>query len=232
MDERETSPSPTAPADLLWRQLGDGLLRGIGHELNNRIGAVRAVAQVLTADGEPSPLEAALIAETERLQRVADLLRLLPRRAAEPEAVQVADLVPELFALLELHSEWPDIRYRWEVEGEPLPVRVEPSTLLHALGIVMLAAAERADRTHGRTVAVRCRGTERELELEVRVPGEPADGGAESGWRVDAGVAGPLLAELGGTLDAGPPEARGRRVAVSLPTLPELRRRERGARGS
>jgi hypothetical protein len=229
MDRHEMGASPIPPAptppDQLWLELSGGLLRGLGHALSNRIGAVRAVAQVLATDGAPSPLEAALIAETERLQRTADLLRLLPRRAAEPEAVQLPDLVPDLIALLELHGDWFDIRYDWVVEGDPLPVRVEPSSFLHAVAIVMLAAAERADRTQERTVAARCRGSERVVEIEVRVVGEGAEEGAEGGWRIDPAAAGPLLAAAGGTIETAL-ERDGRRLTVSLPTLPERRRRE------
>jgi hypothetical protein len=237
MDRHEmgASPIPPAPAspDQLWLELSGGLLRGLGHALSNRIGAVRAVAQVLATAGEPSPLEAALIAETERLQRTADLLRLLPRRAAEPEAVQLPDLVPDLIALLELHGDWFDIRYDWVVEGDPLPVRVEPSSFLHAVAIVMLAAAERADRTEERRVAARCRGSERAVEIEVRVVGEGAEEteGSEGGWRIDPAAAGPLLAAAGGTI-ATAVETDGWRLTVSLPTLPELRRRERAGTGA
>jgi hypothetical protein len=232
MGATHAPPAPASP-DRLWLELSGGLLRGLGHALSNRIGAVRAVAQVLATAGEPSPLETALIAETERLQRTADLLRLLPRRAAEPEAAHVPDLVPDLIALLELHGDWFDIRYDWVVEGHPLPVRVEPSGFLHAVGIVLLAAAERADRTEDRTVTARCRGSERAVEIVVSVVGDGADGteGSDGEWRIDVGAAGPLLAAAGGTIETAV-EAGGRRVTVSLPSLPELRRREREGAGA
>src|SRR5215218_888257 len=130
-------------ADGPWLVVSDALLRGVGHAMNNRAAALSAVVQVLASSGPQGPLEGALRSETERLQRVVELLRLLPRRwESDPEPVLVEELVPSALELLALHSDLPETRFRWEANGALPPVLVEPSLLIHVLCLLGTAAAK------------------------------------------------------------------------------------------
>ena len=188
-------------ADGPWLTVSDALLRGVGHALNNRAAALSAVVQVLASEAD-GPLEGALRAETERLQRAVELLRLLPRRwDSEPEPVLVADLVKSAIELLVLHADLPELRYEWTPDGSLPPVLVEPSLLTHVLCLLGTAAAREAGRTGARSVAFRGSSTGEVVRVEVSVgEGNPAYAGPdEEGENTDADAARALLARAGGS---------------------------------
>jgi hypothetical protein len=216
---------PDAAAEGAWLVVSDALLRGVGHAMNNRAAALSAVVQVLATDAQ-GPLEGALRSETERLQRVVELLRLLPRRwDSEPEPVLVEDLMPNAIELLSLHSDLPETRYDWRAD-EPLPpVLAEPSLLTHVLCLLGTVAAREAAQTGARAVAFRGTSTGDVVRVEISlgeanaayaIPGEPAEA-------TDAGAAEALLARAGGSFRME--TEGGLRMSFSLPTLAEARRR-------
>ena len=216
---------PDAPAEGAWLAVSDALLRGVGHAMNNRAAALSAVVQVLASEAE-GPLEGALRAETERLQRAVELLRLLPRRwDAEPEPVLVDDLMRSAIELLTLHSDLPETRYEWTSDGALPPILVEPSLLTHVLCLLGTVAARAAARTGARAVAFHGSSTGDVVRVEISV-GEGREGGAERAEaeeRVHAGAAEALLARAGGSFRME--TEGGLRMTFSLPTLAEARRR-------
>lgn len=216
-----------------WLEVSDALLRGVGHALNNRVAALSAVAQVLAGSGEGGALREALSAETDRLQKVVELLRLLPHRwESAAEAARVDDPVRAAMELLPLHYELPELRYRWEGSTDLPPVLVEPSLLTHIFCLVGTAAAEMADATGASEVVFRGSSSGDVVEVTVS-PGEGDEaigalrvqlrGEAQSG--TDAAAAAALVAKAGGELRIE--RGAGAFVAtVSLPTLAAARRRE------
>jgi hypothetical protein len=210
--------------DGAWLDVSDGLLRGVGHALNNRAAALSAVVQVLASEAE-GPLEGALRSETERLQRVVELLRLLPRRwESEPEPVLVDDLVKSAIELLALHGDLPETRYDWTADGSLPPILVEPSLLTHVLCLLGTAAAREAARNGARSVAFRGSSTAEAVRMEIAVgEGNPAYGNGDAGESLDPGAAEALLARAGGSFEME--KEGGLRMTVSLPTLAAARRR-------
>ena len=212
--------------DGAWLTLSDALLRGVGHAMNNRAAALSAVVQVLAATGPEGPLESALRSETGRLQRVVELLRLLPRRwESEPEPVLIGELVPSAIELLALHSDLPETRYAWEAEGGLSPVLIEPSLLIHVLCLLGTAAANEAARTGARAVTFRGSGSEDAVRVDILLGesderlADPAAPGAGE----DPMAAAALLARAGGELTM---ENEGElRLSFILPTLGAARRR-------
>jgi hypothetical protein len=223
-----TGEGSAPAAEGAWLVVSDALLRGVGHAMNNRAAALSAVVQVLASSGPQGPLEGALRSETERLQRVVELLRLLPRRwESDPEPVLVGDLVPSALELLALHSDLPETRFAWEADGSLPPVLVEPSLLIHVLCLLGTAAAKEAARTGARAVSFRGSSDGDAVRVEI-VVGEPdpslADPAAPEGGE-DPAAAEALLAHAGGELSV---ERDGElRMAFRLPTLAAARRRER-----
>lgn len=216
-----SQPGPGAEA--AWRAVSDELIAGIHHALNNRVGALAAVAQVLQGEMPPGhPLRAALAHEVERLQDTVKSLTLLPARGGAAEPIQLGELFPALLALFELHHGMRDTEC--VVDGAPdvLPLYAEPPLLAHVL-LTLMVAAGRAARAGGGRVRVRYGGDTEWVEIGVA-----AEGGGEPDTPMDAAAVRPWAERMGGELRAGP-DASG--FVLRLPTLLEVRRRERERRG-
>lgn len=196
---------PAHDAAATWAAERDLLLRGLNHALSNRVGTIAAVASVLEPGGTLRPhVVQVLHDETERLERLLALYRLLP---AEPEGsaepLHVPDVVP---AILELHAEHPDLRdvpCVVEATGVEVPARAAPVALGHAL-LLALSAAKRAAGADGR---VRLALTASEGTVRVRAHPEPArderdpvDRAVEAALHADAAAR--LLAAAGGSAHA------------------------------
>lgn len=233
-------PDPAGPDEAAlaavreaWLEVSDDLLQGVGHALNNRVAALTAVGQVLAATTE-GPLTSALSAESLRLQRAVQLLRLLVRRwDAEPEPLTVQDVLDDVAELVSHHPRVHTAGLRVDAEAGLMPVRAERSSLTHAFCLLLAPAVEAAERRGEDSVPVRCSGTEREVLVEIPFPTRAGEHDAESGYDpppeagVDPRSARGLIQRAGGELsvreEAGEPVA----LLVRLPTLVEARRRER-----
>lgn len=204
------------PRETDWNSLTDALLRGVAHALSNRAGALTALRDLGTSDDEGREL---LAGEIQRLTELIRLLRLVPaERSALAEALEVPLLVRDAVAVLGLHAQARDVRWTVTVSGAPQPVRAERWVLLRVL--LLLCAGALAD------AAAQGAG-----ELRVTTAGDDAatlasitTGNASTRWRVPDAYARMLADRAGAELRwaDGPLELR-------LPTLAELRRRERGA---
>lgn len=199
-----------------WPAAADGVLRGLAHELSNRTGTIGAVAEALAAERPDSRLAAALGVEAERLQELLRLLRLLPadaERTAEP--VRPADVVSDALALFALHPAGRGATVDAAALDDAPPVRVRVPALTRALLVLLTATA--GDEGE----AVRVHAAADDAWLELRVEGEGAVGDADGALE----EAGALVAADGGaaTWSDGA-------LALRLPTLAAVRRREGGGR--
>lgn len=210
-----------------WLEASDGLLAGVGHALNNRVAALAAVGQVLASTSE-GPLSRALSAESSRLQRTVQLLRLLVRRwAGEPEPIQLADVLADVAELLSHH---PDLRAESiRVSADPglPPVLSERSALTHAFCLLLIPAARAAERAGGEPLEIRCSATAAEVRVEIPFPGDADQPPAAA---VDPLAARGLIERAGGELSAREEAGALAGLEVRLPTLTEARRREREGR--
>jgi hypothetical protein len=172
--------------------------------------------------GAQHPLRLALADEVKRLQATVRALTLLPRPAgAVAEPVHLPDLLPGVTELYGLHHGVRDTACVVETQDGLLPLYCEPTLLVHLL-LALLVAAGEAAREAGTGVRLRARGDAREVTVTIEPEGEIAE---EPAMRVEA--LRPWAEELGGAVSGG-----AGRYRLRLPTLPEVRRRERegGAR--
>jgi signal transduction histidine kinase len=201
-----------------WLRVSSEVISGVHHALNNRLGALSAVAQVLEAEmGSAHPLRSALVQEVDRLQATVRSLTLLPRReGASAEPVHLPDLLPSVVELFELHHGVRDTDCVVEGEGAVLPLYCEPNLLAHLLLTLLVAEGERA-RAAGTRVVLRYSGDDARVRVAIGAEGATEDGRDAMVAALRGGVG-----ELGGEVAAG-----GGGYELTLPTLPDVRRRER-----
>lgn len=208
----------TAPVGSRWPALVEALLRGIGHSLSNRVAGLLALAEIPIDEHDAESL-GLLPHEAERLQDLLRVVKLLPaERVANPTALVLDDVVGDGCAIMALHPAGREIAWSTANPGGTQPVRVERWVLLRALLLMMDVGREWASASGSRTAVINLRGGDGATSvLEVAVVG--GDGGARS--FDDDGYLASLVDRLGGRLHAGTT------LALELPTLGELRRRER-----
>jgi signal transduction histidine kinase len=202
----------------VWLPVSAELIAGVHHALNNRVGALSAVTQVLEGEMDPAhPLRLALADEVKRLQATVRALTLLARPAdAAPEPVLLPDLLPGITELFGLHHGVRDTECEVRVDDGVLPLYCEPTLLAHLLLTLLIAAGEAA-REAGTGVRLHASGDAREVVVTIEPEGEETP-------RVEA--LGEWAEELGGAVSGG-----AGRYELRLPTLPEVRRRERESGG-
>lgn len=207
-----------------WLCVHDELLRGLTHALSNRVGAISALAYLV--EMQPATIVAPTVAlreESERLEVLLLLMRLLPRRAdAVAEPVVPTDTVAHAMALQAYHPDAGDIRCVLVVDGDLQPAYADPASLAMAVTVV-LGAAQRGIGGAGHVQITISSSTEL---VQIVARGISVDGGA---GRVDGDTTRDveavrwLLAPYGGW---GAPETDGARVLI--PTLQAARRAPRG----
>lgn len=193
-----------------WLAVSDGLVAGVHHALNNRLGTVSALVQLaaLGGSGGMDPARA-LRDELERLGDTLRLLSMIPRRPGEePIPLQLGDVLADALALVAQHRDVRDVEFAVETAPDLLPVLCPETALVHALLALLVGAGTSARERGAARVAVRCTGDERRVRVEV----EP-EGGAAGGGMDGAGLAA-LFAAAGGEA-----EATGSGIAARLPTL-------------
>jgi hypothetical protein len=157
-----------------WLSVHDDLLRGLTHALSNRLGTISAAAYMVELQPAAHLATAATLrGESERLEELLQLMRLLPRRAeAVPEPVVPTDLVHQAIAVGAYHPEARDIPATVVLDGDQQPAYVEPGSFAMALAVT-LGAAQRACGSDGR-VEVHVSSSVDAVRLETR--GVRADG--------------------------------------------------------
>jgi hypothetical protein len=153
-----------------------------------------------------------LLTEVARLQRASALVGLLPARG-QPEALEVAPVLDDAIAIHAHHPRMRAVVCSVEVVGSLQPVRAPRWALLRALLIIVDAAKGKAqDAQHG-TTTVQLSSDESSLRVRASA-------------RESEGAYGTEMATLcGGVLTR-----EGEELVLSLPSLTELRRRERSGR--
>jgi hypothetical protein len=230
--ERAEVPSPT-PARVWgdqWLRVNEKVLKGLNHQLTNRLAALDAVTHLFEpAEATDPHLLRTLAHEVERVGTLLRLYRMLPAEpTAMPEPIRVQDIIP---CVLELHTYHADLRGVTCLLGEtsdPEPVCVRPSALLRSLLVLLESAAGHASRTgSGRPIVLGYGGTPTVVTISIEAPSPNADGlFAGSGSLIDA--VGSALAHARGTIQAAHDSRDGLPVIMyrlTLPTLSEMRKR-------
>lgn len=236
MSERPEVPSPT-PARVWgdqWLRVNEKVMKGLNHQLTNRVAALEAVAQLFEPGEITDPhLVLTMAREVERVGTLLRLYRMLPAEpTALPEPIRVQDIVP---SVLELHTYHADLKGVPCVLGEasdPDPVCVRPSALLRSLLVLLESAAGHTSRTgSGLPIVLAYHGTPSTVTITIEAPSPNADGlFAGSGSLIDAVRS--ALAHAGGQVLAARDSREGLPLIsyrLTLPTLSEARRNQGSA---
>lgn len=179
-----TSPSGGRPipaaagADEAWRVTLDALMRGVAHGISNRVGTLGALAEALAAADPTGPFPPILAEEVHRLEEALRVLRLLPRdegRGVEP--LRPVDAAADAAALFEQHPRGRGTRAAVSERGDVPPIRAHVPSLVHALALLMVAAAGEA----GAPVSITLAGEGGRVQFRVARAGSGADLGDVDG---------------------------------------------------
>jgi hypothetical protein len=194
---------------VLWLPELEALSRGISHSVSNRVGALSALVEL--GDDESAEGRAGIRAELRRLHEVnTQLKQLVSAPRGEAEALTLAELCREAAGLHSLRLDLREIPCE-VVATQDVAVRANRVLLLQLLLVVLARSARRAPAALRMTVT----GTDTEARVHVSgVEGVPSgDATRELGAATDA---------LGAELTEG-----GAEVVLVMPSLQEIRRRER-----
>jgi hypothetical protein len=199
-----------------WATISNDLLLGLVHALNNRVAALSAFVELARlGDARVDPL-VELPIEVSHLQAFSGMLTLLAERQTNAEALELSAVLDEAVRLHEHHprlrAERCDVRY----EGTPPPVRAPRGALGRTLVMLVHAAKRSGDSAQGKAAApIVVRSDQSTVSVHVSA---------------SANVSPDLFAAAE---RAGGEVTRKDDVLVfRLPSLAELRRREREAHGS
>ncbi len=222
---------------LRWLSVHDDLLRGLTHTLSNRLGTIFATAYLVELQPAAHQTTAATLrAESDKLEALLQLMRVLPRRAeASAEPVIPTDILQQAIAIAAHHPDAREVRVTVSTEGDLQPAYVEPGhlamalcvALVHAQGITQRAAAGDAE------IAVRVFSDTDIVSLECCATGV-ANGARHvlsdetTTNEVDVAAVRWLLAPFGG---GGDVVAGGIRVFASTLQAARRAQREAAARG-
>lgn len=222
-------PTPSRVWGDQWLRVSEKVLKGLNHQLTNRVASLEAVAALVDDEDARDPqLVKSLVQEVKRLHQLMQLYRLLP---AEPyvttEAVRLQDVIPQVVALHGHHIDLRGIPVEVSPRGDAQPVLVRPSALLRCLLVLLESAAGSALRAGGEpTVTLEYGGDARRVWIRF-------EGVAPAGQLVFTGDGSLVhavhmaLAHAHGSASAEAIHGTGAerlRYEVTLPTLTEARR--------
>lgn len=198
-----------------WVALSESLLRGLVHALNNRLTALAAFGELAAlGDAEFAP-DRVLPGELDRLQELGALFRLLVSDDGPPEAMALRVVVDDALALHAHHAGTRVARCIVEYQGAPATLRVPRWALLRLLLAALDAGRRSAEGARRDVVVLRVTSDDEWVTLRL-------DGPVPLGTSPCAMA----MARLCGAAPATEADPG----AIRIPTLPELRRRERLAR--
>jgi hypothetical protein len=198
-----------------WRTISEELLQGLVHALNNRVAALSAFVELAKLGDEDGDPLIVLPTEIAQLHRVNSLFGLLPERKADAEALDLRAVLDDAVLLHQHHPRLRGEQVATTFEGAPGAVRAPRWALVRTMVMLLHAAKHPGEsaREHGET-ALRVRGDDTTVSVRVATTSAPS---------ADL-VA--LAERCGGRLTREADE-----LVLTLPSLRELRRRERAARG-
>ena len=137
------TPTPARVWGDQWLRVSEKVLKGLNHQLSNRVASIEAVTSLLEpGDGADTKLTAALLAEVERLSTLVPLYRLLPAEPrADPEPVRLQDVLPHVLDLHLYHSDLRGVACELAPGCDADPVLVRPSALMRSLLVLLESAA-------------------------------------------------------------------------------------------
>lgn len=210
----------------------DGILRGVAHALSNRVAALSGVAGLVEfGDMTSQRIAKALGSEVGQLHALVELVRLLPvDPRARAEAIELQAMLPQIVALHAMHGELRDVSCSVQHDRAALPVHVLRPVLVYGMLILIDTAKRDALPSQG-SVTVGYRGDPEGVSIGV----ESRHGDGAASTATDAAThrdrIGTMFRQLDPTLDPGVDQVagewKGLRLALRLPTLAEVRRRER-----
>jgi len=211
-DAPSSSPGSSATDD--WPTLSNDLLQGLVHALNNRLSALGALMELARLRDERIDPLAELPTEIAQLQGLSGLFALLPERRANAEALELPAALADAMRLHEHHlglrAEWCEVRY----EGAPVPVRAPRWALVRTFVMLVHAAKRSGEATNERgAVRIIVRSDESTVSVCVRTDADASRDLLDAGERA-----------------GGEFRREDDLLVFRIPTLTELRRREREAR--
>ena len=215
MTFRTPSPRPDdAPVGDDWRTISEDLLKGLVHALNNRVAALSAFVELAKLGGDEEDPLAVLPQEIGQLHQVNALFGLLPQRGSEPEPLELRAVFDDALRLHEHHPRFRGEPVSLTFEGAPGAVRAPRWALMRAMVMLVHVAKREARSEHGRGAIIRVEGDD--TTIAVHVPTSEAPSGD-----LEA-----LATQCGGWM-----ACTSDGLVLTVPSLRELRRRERDARG-
>ena len=214
-----TGTPPRQPGDAPrsddWRTISEELLLGLVHALNNRVAALGAFVELARLGDEEGDPATVLPAEIAQLQRVNALFGMLPERKSDSEALDLRSVLDDAIHLHEHHPRLRGEPITIAFEGAPAVVRAPRWALVRVLVMLVHAARRAADQS--RTAAgatLRVRGDDASIGVYADAAVTPSADLVAFAERCHGSVA----REEGG-------------LVLRLPSVRELRRRERGGGG-
>ena len=140
-----------------WLTVHDDLMRGLTHALSNRVGTIAAASFLLESQpASVAKVSAMLRDESERLDALLALMRLLPRRLSpKAEPVMPTDLIGQAVALQGHHPTLGENDVRVLLDGDVQPGYADPSALVLALTLTIGAAQRVSAQQAAVTVTIR-----------------------------------------------------------------------------
>lgn len=200
MSDAENVAMPLAETRARWLELQEELLRGVTHALSNRIATVSAAAYMLEHEDMTCQQGAQqLRVETERMDSLLQLLRLLPSRDdSGVEPVAPLDIIEQAVALHSHHGDLRDVEVRVTTAADVLPVLVEPHAFLQAL-LLTITSAKRAAFAQASAVVIDVSSDADTVTVLVH-PDHAADGDTDEATLRDAQAANMCLQSAFGTV--------------------------------
>jgi hypothetical protein len=169
--QHSRTPSRAADGVDEWLDLVDQALQGLHHTLNNRIGSLSALLELLQLDGAPgdgSGLDG-INAEVARLEDCSRLARLLPRDpVATEEPLILDDVLADVFAIHRFLHTVRDVPVTIVPTRFVEPMRVERWALVRVLTLLLYDTKRLANQL-ATSVRVVAESDDEWVSIEFRV---------------------------------------------------------------
>jgi hypothetical protein len=214
-----SSTPPRQPHDVPrtddWRTISEELLQGLVHALNNRVAALSAFVELAKLGDEEGDPVTVLPAEIAQLHKVNTLFGLLPERRSDAEPLELRAIVDDAIRLHEHHPRLRGEQVTVTFHGAPGAVRAPRWALVRAMVMLVHTAKRAGESVQGRGgAAVRVHGDDAMVSVHVAATVEPSPDLVAVAERCNGRVA-----------------REGDELVLRMPSLRELRRREREAGG-